>query len=156
MCHRTKEVVTTRFTSWDMPQALFYKKCWLSPDLNPHSHSDTEVFCGWEWLLAGRTMTAGDMSGMHDLWGTLYSRWFHSSGKQSPLFKSEGGGKGTNVSYALSWAGPKMYLILALQPSYQGSFFSLSYLSVCSLLLLTLFGYLLWIENILVFIYCHY
>lgn len=56
-----------------MPQALFYKKCWLSPDLNPHSHSDIEVFCGWEWLLAGRTMTAGDMFGMYDLWDTLYS-----------------------------------------------------------------------------------
>lgn len=108
LCHRTKEGETTSFTTWNMPnfcppQTLFYKKCWLHPDLNPHSHSDSWglLWLAGEWLLAGRTVAAGDISGLCDLRDTLYSSWIHSSGKQSPLFKSEGKGKGINVNHAL-------------------------------------------------------
>ena len=36
---------------------------------------------------------AGDISGMCDLETPLYSRWFHSSGDQRLLLKSEGRGK---------------------------------------------------------------
>lgn len=81
LCRRTKEGATTRFTTWRMPnfcppQTLFYKKCWLHPDLNPHSHSDSWglLWLAGEWLLAGRTVAAGDVSGLCDLWETLYTQ----------------------------------------------------------------------------------
>lgn len=89
-------------------------------------------------------MAARDISGLCDLWGTLYSSWFHSSRKQSPFFKSERRGKGTKVSHALRWVGSKMYLVSPLQPSYQVNVFFPFYSSACSLLfcpsLLTLLG----------------